>query len=65
MIRLNDLPREHPARNKPLGANRARYKFGKGGWKVVEPTYKIANNTYNELAPCWTLGWDWEIEHEQ
>lgn len=56
------LPVEHPDRNRPLVG--ARYwpkgKTPKAG-KTVLPTYKIANNTFNELGPAWTEHDHWSF----
>jgi len=50
---LNDLPVNHPDRNRPLVGCWYRWKNGKM-WKEIKPTFPIASKTFNELGPTWT-----------
>lgn len=51
---LNDLPQEHPDRNRPLVGAFYRWQHFKKTWKEIMPAFRIAQCTFNDLAPCWT-----------
>lgn len=60
---LNDLPNDHPLRNKPLGEINAKYRWkgasDKVQWRTVQVgSPKLVNFTYNQLGPSWTDS-DW------
>ena len=50
---LNDLPPNHPDRNRPLLGARYRWKQGKT-WRTVTPAFGIAVNCFNDLGSAWT-----------
>jgi len=50
---LNDLPPDHPDRNRSLLGARYRWQLGKT-WREVKPGFGIAQSTYNDLGPAWT-----------
>ena len=50
---LNNLPTDHPDRNKPLlGAFYKRHDAKL--WKEIKPNYKISKSTFNQLGEAWT-----------
>lgn len=53
MCFLNDLPINHPDRNRPLFGCWYRWKNGKT-WKEIKKTFRIAGNSFNDLGPAWT-----------
>jgi len=60
---LNDLPENHPLRNKPLGEINAMYRWKKASekaqWRTVQVgSPKLVKHTYNELGEAWTK-YDW------
>lgn len=50
---LNDLPSDHPDRNRPLVGCFYKHRDAKV-YREVLPTYKIAQKTFNQLGPSWT-----------
>ena len=57
---LNNLPKDHPLRNKPLIDIGAEYKrYDSKIWQAVTPPYGIANKTYNDLGEVWTENDEW------
>ena len=58
---LNLLPVTHPLRNKPLHIIGAETVWKEGKvWKRIEPHWKIAKCTFNELGSAWTDSWLWK-----
>lgn len=58
VIILNDLEKDHPLRNTPLGELKAEYRW-KGAsetatWRsVIVGAPKLVNFTYNQLGSTW------------
>jgi hypothetical protein len=50
---LNDLPRDHPDRNRPLLGGWYRWREAKL-WKEIKPTFLISRVTFNDLGTTWT-----------
>lgn len=38
------------------------YNDLKSTWKVIEKTWKIAKNCFNDLGPAWTEHWEWRVQ---
>lgn len=54
MTILNDLHRDHPLRNRPLGEIRAECRNRQStSWRLVE-SWGIKKATFNQLHPVWT-----------
>lgn len=58
VVILNDLEKDHPLRNTPLGELKAEYQW-KGSitdtWRsVIVGSPKLVNFTYNQLGTTWT-----------
>ena len=63
MTFLEDLPKDHPYRNKPLLGAFYKWKGFQKTWKEVMPTFPIAKNTYNQLSICWTEHDNWTFDN--
>ncbi len=50
---LNDLPHEHPDRNRPLVGCWYRWKHAKN-WMEIKQSFGIALFSFNQLGPTWT-----------
>ena len=57
-VLLQDLPPEHPLRNRPLAEIGAWYLVRNGTvWREAKATFGISKVTYNQLGEVWTK-WD-------
>ena len=63
MIKLNDLPSDHPLRNTRISELNPKLQWEQGGpLKPVFPTFKVAKLTFNDLGPAWTESTYWWVE---
>lgn len=54
VIILNDLPRQHPLRNRPLGEIKAECRNRQSKALVNMQAWNISKATFNQLATVWT-----------
>jgi len=60
-VRLSDLPTEHPLRNTKISQMKIQIVCKHTKSKRDPLTWKIKNNTYNELNDSWHNNFDWIV----
>ena len=60
-MRLSDLPTEHPLRNTKIAHMKIQIICKHTKSKRDPSTWKIKNNTYNELNDSWHNNFDWIV----
>lgn len=61
-VYLQELPADHPLRNRPLIEIGAYYQLTTKGamWAEIKPTFGIANCTFNQLGEVWIKHHIWK-----
>lgn len=60
-MKLHELPEAHPARNKPIKTLNATIVCRYTKSKRDPSTWKIKDNTYNQLNDSWHNNFDWIV----